>query len=262
MVADIEVYRELQKHLDKMPVGYPATKSGVEINLLEAIFTPEEAKITTHLEYKPKTVAQIYETAQDDIETEEELIRELDAIVAKGGISRRRQDDQLQYAVIPFVLWGVYEQQLKRLDPAFLNDVGEYLMGELGYELATNKLPKMRVIPIEESINIEHRVATYDELRHVIEKAGDHIAIQDCICKKVSDLQGEARQFAVDGLCSGLKHMENPPKIVYLGTDLEGKEAALEAGADVFVAGSAVYGAADPAAMVERLRSLAAAAGS
>ena len=191
MVADIEVYRELQKHLDKMPVGYPATKSGVEINLLEAIFTPEEAKITTHLEYKPKTVAQIYETAQDDIETEEELIRVLDAVVAKGGISRRRQDDQLQYAVIPFVLWGVYEQQLKRLDPAFLNDVGEYLMGELGYELATNKLPKMRVIPIEESINIEHRVATYDELRHVIEQAGDHIAVQDCICKKVSDLQGK-----------------------------------------------------------------------
>lgn len=25
------VYRELQKHLDDMPVGYPATKSGVEI---------------------------------------------------------------------------------------------------------------------------------------------------------------------------------------------------------------------------------------
>jgi len=85
----------------------------------------------------------------------------------------------------------VYEQQLKRLDPAFLGDMGEYLMGEMGYELATNKLPKMRVIPVEESVQIEHRVATYDELRLVIERAEDHIAIQDCICKKINDLQGK-----------------------------------------------------------------------
>ena len=189
MVAESAVYRALQKHLDNMPVGLPATKTGVEINLLKAIFTPVEAKVTIKLDYKYKTVGQIYASAQDDIESEEELIRVLDAIVAKGGISRRRQDDQLQYAVIPFILWGVYEQQLKRLDPAFLNDVGDYLMGELGYELATSNLPKMRVIPVEESVHIDHRVATYDELRHVIEKAGDHITVQDCICKKVNDLQ-------------------------------------------------------------------------
>ncbi len=37
-------------------------------------------------------------------------------------------------------------------------------------------------------------------------------------------------------------------------------ERCAEAGADVFVAGSAVYGAQDPAAMVQRLRELAAAA--
>jgi hypothetical protein len=40
MVAEAVTYRKLQEHLDKMPVGYPATKSGVEINLLKAIFTP------------------------------------------------------------------------------------------------------------------------------------------------------------------------------------------------------------------------------
>jgi len=29
------VYRELQQHLDKAPVGYPATESGVDIQLLK-----------------------------------------------------------------------------------------------------------------------------------------------------------------------------------------------------------------------------------
>jgi len=194
MVADIDVYRKLQEHLNKMPVGYPATKSGVEIDLLKMIFTSQEAKIATHLDYKHKTVDQIFETARKEVGSKEEMTCVLDEIVAKGGISRRTRDEQLQYAVIPFVLWGVYEQQVKRLDPAFLNDVGQYLMGELGYEMATNKLPKMRVIPIEESIEAKHRIATYDELRHLIEQAGEHIAVQECICKKVNDLQGKQCQ--------------------------------------------------------------------
>jgi electron transport complex protein RnfB len=191
MAAETDAYRQLQKHLNKMPVGYPATKSGVEIKLLKGIFTPQEANIATHLDYKHKTVDQIFETAQVEVGSKEELTRILDEIVAKGGITRRERDNQKQYAVIPLVLWGIYEQQLKRLDPAFLNDVGQYLMGEFGYELATSKLPKMRVIPIEESVEAEHRIATYDELRHLIEQAGDRIAIQECVCRKVSDLQGK-----------------------------------------------------------------------
>jgi len=190
MVAETEVYRELQRHLDRMPTGYPATKSGVEINLLKMVFTPQEAKVATHLDYKHKTVAQIFETARHEVGSEEELTCILNNIVAKGGIARRRVNGQLQYAVIPFVLWGVYEQQVKRLDPDFLMGTGEYLMGEMGYELATHKLPKMRVIPIEESVEARLRVATYDELRHLIEQAGEQITIQDCVCKKVKDMQG------------------------------------------------------------------------
>jgi ribulose-phosphate 3-epimerase len=44
------------------------------------------------------------------------------------------------------------------------------------------------------------------------------------------------------------------------GIDADTIEQAAEAGADAFVAGTAVYGAADPAAAVRRLRSLAGAA--
>jgi hypothetical protein len=32
-----DAFRRLQKHLDKMPVGYPSTRSGVEISLLNSI---------------------------------------------------------------------------------------------------------------------------------------------------------------------------------------------------------------------------------
>jgi NAD-dependent dihydropyrimidine dehydrogenase PreA subunit len=174
-----------------MPVGYPATKTGVEINLLKSIFTPEQAKIATHLDYKHKTIEQIYETAKEEVASKNELKHTLDETVSNGGISRRWRDGKEQYAVLPFLMWGMYEHQLKRLDQAFLDNSGEYIMGEFGLEFATSRLPKMRVIPIEESVEAEYHIATYDELRRLIEQAGEHIAIQECFCRKASDMQGK-----------------------------------------------------------------------
>jgi Fe-S-cluster-containing hydrogenase component 2 len=189
MATEVNVYRALQKHLDKMPLGYPPTKSGVEINILKSIFTPEQAKIATYLDYKHKTIDQIYETAEVDVNSKEELKRVLDETVSKGGISRRNRDGTEQYAVLPFLSWGMYEHQLKRLNQAFLDDSTEYITGEYALELATGSLPLMRVIPIEESVEAEHYIATYDELFRMIEQAGERIAIQECFCRKAGDLQ-------------------------------------------------------------------------
>ncbi len=194
MTKKQDIYRTLQKHLNKMPTGFPPTKSGVEINLLQSIFTLKEAEITTYLDYKYNSIDHIFEKVREDVTSKEELILILDQIVSKGGIFRRKRKGESQYALMPFVLWGMYEHQLKRLDSDFLDNTGKYLAGEMGFEFATHKLPKMRVIPIEKSIKVEHRVATYDELRHLIDQAGEHIAIQDCICKKVFDKQGKPCQ--------------------------------------------------------------------
>ena len=45
MNTESQVYRDLQKHLDRLPISYPSTESGVEIRILKHLFTPEEAKI-------------------------------------------------------------------------------------------------------------------------------------------------------------------------------------------------------------------------
>ncbi len=50
-INDPDVYKELQLHIDKFPIGFPTTKSGVEIKILKYLFTPEEAKIATKLNF-------------------------------------------------------------------------------------------------------------------------------------------------------------------------------------------------------------------
>ena len=109
MVVASNPYRSLQEHLDGMPVGYPATESGVEIELLKAVFTPEQARVAIHLDYKHKTVEQIYETADVEVGSEEQLREVLDEMVAHGAITRRNRAGKWQYAVLPLVLWGMFE---------------------------------------------------------------------------------------------------------------------------------------------------------
>ncbi|MHA2474185.1 MAG: hypothetical protein ACXAES_13235 [Promethearchaeota archaeon] len=58
---EIAVYRELQESLDKLPVGFPATKSGVELKLLAYLFTFEEAKVAKHLKFTHEPLITIHD---------------------------------------------------------------------------------------------------------------------------------------------------------------------------------------------------------
>lgn len=61
-----QLYRGLARRLDSIPPGFPASKSGVELELLARLYTPEEAAIvsTMRLNYEPaRTIAK--RTAMD-----------------------------------------------------------------------------------------------------------------------------------------------------------------------------------------------------
>ena len=44
-----DVYERLAKHLDDLPAGFPRTENGVEMRILQQLFTPEEAELAVHL---------------------------------------------------------------------------------------------------------------------------------------------------------------------------------------------------------------------
>ncbi|MBW1778832.1 MAG: 4Fe-4S ferredoxin, partial [Deltaproteobacteria bacterium] len=67
------IYIRLQRHLDRQPVGFPATKSGSEIKILKHIFTPQEAEIATCLTYKFEPLEAIFERAGPLVESPEKL---------------------------------------------------------------------------------------------------------------------------------------------------------------------------------------------
>ena len=104
MSENDELYRDLQIHLDKQTVGFPATKSGSDIRLLKQLFPPEQAKMTMMLTYKYTSLAEIHERAKKEGYSIEEVEQILDVTARRGVIGNRTKDGVKQYRNIPYVV--------------------------------------------------------------------------------------------------------------------------------------------------------------
>lgn len=208
MKKEKKIYRSLRKHLDKMPVGYPPTRSGVELRILERIFTVPEAQVARGMTHVFEPVETICEKADKQaarplgIGACEAL---LDKMVEKGGVFCKIIDGRKLFALVPFVV-GMFEFQLSRLSSGFYEEAARYFREGYALEYLSTAIPQMRVIPIEQSIAAKQHIATYDEVRRLIEYAGERIGVADCICRRGKDLAGEAcRATERRQLCIGLR---------------------------------------------------------
>ena len=191
----LDLYRELQKHLDKMPVGYPATESGIEIKVLKHLFTPEQVKISLKLNFMADPLRKIYRRLKKSGFSLEELESKLDDMYFKGlinrGVVKEGETEVKYYGSAPLVV-GMFEYQLNRLTPEFFKDAHEYIKNTFfNEEYNSTGIPQLRVIPIDQTVNYEQSIAQYDDLKTLIENIGEPIAVMECICRKGADLIGE-----------------------------------------------------------------------
>ncbi len=193
-------YRELQEHLDTLPIGFPATKSGVEIRILKHIFSPEEARMATKLTFDYESIETIYERVDNEKYSLEDLRKMLDTMVEKGGIHYKRVNGEKHYANAVLMV-GMYEYQLKRLTREFVQDIFQYAGEGFAVEAFSTGINQLRVIPVEESIARENIIGTYDELNEIIQSLEGPFCVVECICRNAQDLLGEP--------CKQTKEREN-----------------------------------------------------
>jgi Pyruvate/2-oxoacid:ferredoxin oxidoreductase delta subunit len=186
-----QVYVKLQKHLDKQAVGFPATRSGVELKILKHIFTPEEAEHACCLSYKFEPLETIFKRAGHLVDSPAELQKSLERIQNKGGIEFKIRNGKTYYCNAPLVV-GMYEFQLNRLTPEFIKDFDEYTKSKnFGIAFLSTKLPQMRTIPVSKSIHPQHHVSTFDEVTTLLQQAEEPFVIIECICRKKKSLEGK-----------------------------------------------------------------------
>ena len=171
------VYVRLREQLDQYSFGYPSTESGVEMEILEKLFTEEEAEMFLNLSLRAEPADTIAQRAGQDPKGVSSLLEQM---ARKGLIFRLRKGDQTTYAAVPFMA-GVYEFQLGRLDKELAELMDQY--GEEAFHKATAEAATfMRPIPIQRSVDVSHLVTTYDDSRELV-KGQDLIAVAECICR-------------------------------------------------------------------------------
>lgn len=185
-----DVYRKLQEHLDRHPMGFPATKNGEDINLLKKMFDREQAEIALSLIPKPEIPEEIAAKLGSDPKI---MAGKLDQMARNGLLLRTRKGDEVRYNLEPYVV-GIMEFQIGRLDKEFM-DLGNKYARARGLEEAARgiKTPKThfwRVLAIEKSIPTDIVIHPYEKISEFIDKAGK-IAVTDCICRVASIMRGE-----------------------------------------------------------------------
>ncbi len=184
-----KVYWALQKHLDRQPVGYPATNSGVELRLLKQMFTPDEANLALNLSYEPQSTQQIYAAMNNEDKSFEKLENMLHEMTSKFIIHHIMRNGETYFSLIPLIV-GMYEGQLKKLTPQFIKDFDEYTSDKaFGLSFLATELPQMRTIPIEKSITPTHNVTTYDHFESILNNTEGPFVVSECICRKSKDMK-------------------------------------------------------------------------
>lgn len=190
-----DVYRKLRKEINKMPIPFSETGSGVELRLLKHLFTPEEAQIALHLNIMPETLNRIHKRLQKNgIEiTKEELEKTLDNLVNKGAILGGRAFEAKgkgkQYSLIHLAV-GMFEFQIGRLTKGFVHDFEQYTKEQFQKDMFGTKTLQMRTIPISMAITPEIRIEPYDDMKKYVGGLREDIAVMNCVCRESAEVIG------------------------------------------------------------------------
>ncbi len=201
-------YVKLQRHLDRQAVGFPATRSGVEIRVLKHIFTPRQAEIAACLSYRFEPLETVFQRAANLVGSPDELAAVLNEMEKKGGIETKIKEGNKHYCNPPLIV-GLYEFQVGRLTPEFIGDVEEYT-GErkFGIEFLATELPQMRTIPVGRSIRPQNHVSTFDQVAALLQQAEGPFAILECICRKKKQMEDKPCKVTErKETCLGIGHL-------------------------------------------------------
>ena len=182
----IDVYQNLAKHLDKLPGGYPATESGVEMRILKRLFSPEEAELAVCLNMIPEAPEAIAARAGLNAEV---IAPKLEEMSRKGLIYRVGKGEKKAYSAAMFIM-GIWEYHCNDLTEELVRDFNEYLPQiHLKSWMKSNTHHK-RIVPVSAQIVPELNIFSYDDAEAHI-KSQKKIVLGTCICRKEQQLIGK-----------------------------------------------------------------------
>jgi ferredoxin len=168
-------------------MGFPATDSGVEIEILKELFTEADAEMFLQLTPKPETPEAVAARIGRPVEAVAALLEDMSE---RGLLFRTRKGDVAKYGAIPFV-HGLFEFQVATLKPRLAELVQRYMDEGFHGAMYRGAPAFLRTVPVQRSIEVRHHVAPYEDAAQILRSAG-RVVVTDCICRKQKGLMGQA----------------------------------------------------------------------
>jgi Pyruvate/2-oxoacid:ferredoxin oxidoreductase delta subunit len=179
------IYKKLAEHLNRLPVPFPATDTGVELKILERWFSEQEAGIALNMKGYPEPVSKI---AQRLDMTENELAPVLMDMSKRGLLFRISKNGPL-YMIVPLAE-GMWEFQVNSINKEDIANLHEYMDFYMENGWYSTKTTQHRIIPISESIPADMEIYSYDQAEEII-KSQSIISVAECICRKEHEMIGQ-----------------------------------------------------------------------
>lgn len=192
MIDSNPVFRQLQIHLDKLPIGFPKTDSGVEIKILKLLFSPEEAQIALCLSLTNSDIPVIQKRLKNKFNIEyktSELEEILNKIFLTGCITKTEKKGVPKYGNAMLAI-GMFEFQVGHITKELMTLMHQYFEEGFGDEFFKSSLPQLRTSPHQKAIVPEYRIDNYDNIRRIVEKTNKSIQVANCVCKEGEALLG------------------------------------------------------------------------
>ena len=181
-----QVYEQLAQHLDKLPIAFPRTESGIELKILKRWFTPEEAGIALKMNGFPEEVPVI---AQRLERNPENLAPDLERMFQKGLIFRVAKEDRRLYNIVPLAE-GMWEFHLDSIDNEDIENLHQYIDFFMDQSWYGTKTSQHRIIPISISVPADLEIMPYEQAEAII-RAQSKIAVTHCICRTEHAMIGQ-----------------------------------------------------------------------
>jgi electron transport complex protein RnfB len=198
-------YDLMAEALDRLPNGFPRTDSGLEIQILQKICSPQEAALAGLLSATPEPVEVI---AARTGTPSREVSRALFKLVRRGVVWLDKHDGEVRFRLAPFVV-GIYEAQVELMDHELAHLVEDYLAGGGAQGIMKPQPALHRVVPAGGTVKSE-AILPYDDVRALLleEKT---FTVNECICRLQQEQLGEKCPYPT-GVCLSFSGRERAPQ--------------------------------------------------
>jgi ferredoxin len=190
------IYRELAQKLDSIPPGFPATESGVELQLLARFYTPEEARIISAMRLTYETAGAIAARVAIDSCATFDI---LNGAARKGLVLTRLGENELTFALKPQrggLVGYSYKEILRHADAKAAELYLQWVQETRGGSLSDFPAAR-RVIAVDEAIPVRQEIHPFEQASEIL-AAAKSWGVLDCMCRARTRQAGQGCSYPLE----------------------------------------------------------------